>query len=99
MTSSSTNIPIRILCLKFTLEKGTEEDRDYILNMVQNGLDTHAYATTKRVEYIHAQTGVMKAYYRIVVTYTHHFKTRHDRRSKKIFFKLKLKYPEIKLTA
>ena len=101
MTSTSTETQVRILCLKFILEKGSEDDRDYILNMVKDGLDSHAYATTKRIHGGDVQTGVgvYTAMYRIVITYTHHFKTRHDRRAKKIFFKLKLKYPEIKMSA
>ena len=97
--NSNSTTTIKILHCKFVLEEGTEEDRDYILGMVQRGLDSHAIATTHKTEYYHVQTGQTKVRYGIQVRYTHHFNTRHDSRVRKIMFKLRLKYPDIKLVA
>jgi len=86
---------LRIHLINFILEKGDEEDRDYILDIVKRELDQHAYSTRKRINYVHAQTGVRKAYYRITISYTHCFNTKQDDQRRKTFFKLRLKYPDI----
>lgn len=93
---SATDSKIVILARYFYLPEALESDVEYILEVAQRELDQHAYKTTKRISYTEAQTGLRKARYEMKVTFTTYFT---NEQVQKTLFKLRLKYPRIKLFA
>lgn len=91
---STTNTKIIILARYFYLPEASEDDVEYILEVTKRELDKHAYRTTRRVGYNNAQTGMFEARYEVKITFTTYFT---DTQVQKTLFKLRLKYPEIKL--
>lgn len=96
-TSSDTEFVL--LAQYFYLETGTEEDKDFILKSVKESIDKHAYATTRRSRYVREDddpNGMFIAVYEIKITFT---TTVNDPQIRKTLFKLRIKYPEIKIYA
>lgn len=91
---TATNTQIIILARYFYLPDASEDDTEYVLEVTRRELDKHAYATSRRIRYNNAQTGMYQARYEMKITFTTYFT---DKQIQKTLFKLRLKYPEIKL--
>ena len=75
----------------------TEQTITQFLKAVKESIDKHAYATSRRSRYIREERdGMFIAVYEIKITFT---TTVNDPQIRKTLFKLRIKYPEIKMYA